>query len=81
MSGIRLGDPVPPIAKGREPIEVGWHPVCGHVRHISIHHRLTGGYSPALVYGVLPKDEARRRFESCAVCRPPAQDTLDLARG
>lgn len=78
---LSLGDPTPPVAKGREPIEVGWHPVCGHVRHISIHHRLEGGYSPALVYGVLPNDEARARLETCATCRPPGQAALGLADG
>lgn len=73
---LELGDPLPPIARGKEPIEVGWHPVCGHVRHIAVGHRLEGLFSPGLTYGVLPNDEARRRIGECADCRPPAQSKL-----
>jgi hypothetical protein len=68
-----LGDPLPPVARGDEPIEVGWHPTCGHVRHISIHHRLDGTFSPGLTYGVLPNNEARRRIGECESCRPLEQ--------
>lgn len=76
---LALGDPIPPVAKGKEPIEVGWHPVCGHVRHVSIHHRLDGLFSSSLTYGVVPNDEARRRIGECETCRPPEQMTFHAA--
>jgi hypothetical protein len=74
---LKLGDPIPPAAKGSEPVEVGWHPVCGHVRQIAARGRLNAvEISPALVYGVLPKAEAVARLQDCATCQPPEQMTV-----
>lgn len=73
---LRLGDPLPKVANGHQPVEAGWHPICGHVRQIAALGRLGREISPALVYGVLPKAEAIARLHDCPVCQPPEQLTV-----
>lgn len=70
-----------PPAPGDRLIECGWHPVCGHVRHLAVGDRLELPLSPTLTYGLLPYREARARFDAdCSTCAPPAvgQIVLDL---
>jgi hypothetical protein len=70
---LALGDPIPSVPRGAQPIEVGWHPACGHVRHMAVGQRHSPRLNPTLIYGVLPRGEVRERLGECATCRPPEQ--------
>lgn len=54
-------------------VEVGWHPVCGHVRHKSATGTLEMPLNPALTYGLLPRGEVIDRGGTCPVCMPGEQ--------
>lgn len=69
-----LGEP----AKEGKLVEVGWHPVCGHIRHVSTNDRLVDTPSPALIYGLVARREINARLADCDTCRPPAQAELPL---
>lgn len=78
MTRLVFGEDLPTQAKKLDLTECGWHPVCGHVRHYTLEAMLEGGYSPNLVYGLLPRTEARARLTDCDTCRTPSHPELGL---
>lgn len=79
MTVPRFGDvPPPQAAPGEALVEAGWHPLCGHVRHLALGERIGPTLAPGLIYGLLARDLAVARQGECDQCRVPPQQALGL---
>jgi hypothetical protein len=72
VSRVEFGQdlPVSPVKMA----VAGWHPLCLHVRFLSVGNLNSEDFAPGLVYGMLPLDEAQSRLLDCVTCAPSIEE-------